>query len=171
MGDLALLLAKLLQGNLPGKAQATVAARFDWEKRKLLLCVDPTDQEKLASLLADKNYHVFVAADASQAVDRMREENMDIVVLDSNFDLVGQGVRHVTNEIANLRPVQRRRLIFAKVAAGFRSGDMHAAFVENVNLVVNSEDLEQLPNLLDRTIRDLNELYREFNAAMSVPEF
>ena len=41
----------------------------------------------------------------------------------------------------------------------------HDAFLRNLNLVVNTNDLPQLPMILNRAISDFNDLYNYFNKA------
>jgi CheY-like chemotaxis protein len=137
----------------------------------VLVCVVPAFREEIARTLAAEKYIVYVAADAMQAHDRMREERIEIVILDNEFDLADQGVAFVRNEINSLRPSDRRRLIVAQMSTLARTGDTHAAFVSNVNVVFNPNDIDQLPLLLERTMRDLNELYKNFNSAMSLSGF
>jgi len=40
--------------------------------------------------------------------------------------------------------------------------DAHAAFLNNVNAIVNINDLEELDRVMDIALREFNELYREF---------
>jgi len=49
-----------------------------------------------------------------------------------------------------------------------RTMDAHAAFLNNVNAVVNLADLDQLPEVLDIALREFNELYKDFNGALSL---
>ena len=164
------MLAALLQGGVAGKeAQAgTILARPAWERRRALVCVTPAHREALAQQLAESNYQVFVADDSSQAIERMREEHMDVVILDPGFDPVEQGAAFVTREVNIKRPGERRRIFFIHLTASSRTLDSHAAFVNNVNMVVNPADIESLPQVLERALRDFNELYREFNTVLSV---
>jgi hypothetical protein len=46
--------------------------------------------------------------------------------------------------------------------------DAHAAFLQNVNAIVNFNELLQLPEILGRAIREFNELYKDFNVACGV---
>ena len=46
--------------------------------------------------------------------------------------------------------------------------DLHAAFLQNVNMVINPSDIEQLPDALELSIRHYNELYRDFYIALDV---
>ena len=138
------------------------------ERRRVLVCSIPNYREKIARLLDENGYEVFVADDTTQAVESMREEHMDIVILDPQFDPVEQGSVFVMREVNILRPADRRRLFFVYFSPSVRTLDMHTAFLTNVNLVVNPSDLEKLPNVLERAMRDFNELYRDFNAVNQV---
>ena len=99
----------------------------------------------------------------------MRENRLDLVILDSRFDPVEQGSVFVTREVTVLRPAQRRRLFFVLLSPTLRTLDAHAAFLNNVNAVVNVNDLAELPKLIEQRLREFNELYTEFNVAMHLP--
>ena len=53
----------------------------------------------------------------------------------------------------------------------YRTLDMQAAFVHGVNMILNSNDLEALPQALAKSIGDFNELYRAFNQVNGVNAF
>ena len=168
-GDLASMLVKLLQTGVQGQAQSN--GRFNWERRRVLVCVSPPYREAIARTLSDEKYHVFLADDIGQAIDRMREERMEVVILEADFDEAQQGFALVTNEINSLRPNVRRRLIFVQMSGSANTGDTYGAFVNNVNVIFNPFDIPELPQLLERTMRDLNELYNNFNLATSLSGF
>jgi len=166
--DLAQLLADLLRQSVPAAGKQRSAARLHWENRRVLVCVTPERREPIARALVDSNYQVYVAGDTSQATERMREDKMHVIILEPDFDAVEQGAAFVTSEINTLRPAERRRLIFVHLSPTARTLDPHAAFVHNVNLVINTTDIERLPQVLERTIRDFNDLYADFNAALNI---
>lgn len=165
---LAELLTSLLsqQGTTASSSQGT---RPSWNPRKTLVCVPEDSREKVARSLAENSFQVFVANDTSQAVERMRENQMDVVVLDSRFDPVEQGPVFVTREVTMMRPAQRRRLFFVLLSPTLRTMDSHAAFLNNVNAVVNLNDLGELPQLLEQRVREYNDLYKDFNSVLGVP--
>ena len=66
----------------------------------------------------------------------MRENRLDVVVLDQDFDPIEQGAAFVTREVSVLRPAQRRRLFFMLLSPVLRTMESHAAFLHNVNAVV-----------------------------------
>ncbi|MEP6818400.1 MAG: hypothetical protein ABJA18_02630 [bacterium] len=143
-------------------------ARPTWDQRKALVCVPEDSRESVARSLAANGYQVFVANDAGQAVDRMRENVLDVVLLDPRFDPVEQGPVFVTREVNILRPAQRRRLFFVLLSPTLRTMDAHAAFLNNVNAIINVSEIDELPSLLERRVREYNELYKDFNATLGL---
>src|ERR1041385_954969 len=117
-------------------------ARPSWDKRKALLCASDAFRDGIARKLAQIGYQVFVAEDTRQAVETMRASKMDVVLLEPQFDPAEQGSVFVTREINVLRPAQRRRLFFVLLSPSLRTMDAHAAFLNNVNAVVNILDIE-----------------------------
>jgi len=109
-----------------------------------------------------------VAQDTRQAVERMRENRMDVVVLDQDFDPLEQGAAFVTREVSILRPAQRRRVFFVLLSQALRTMETHSAFLHNVNAIVNLKDIDDVGKVLEHTLRDYNELYKEFNVALNV---
>ena len=166
LSDIARLLAAALDHS--PRPDGVSRKRPKWDRRKALVCASPAYRETIAESLVGNEYEVFVAANMVEALGRMREERMDVIILDANFDPVEQGVAFVTREVRLLRPSERRRLFVVYVTSGVRTMDLHAAFLQNVNLVVNPSDIEQLPEAMEVSIRHFNELYRPFNRAMDV---
>ena len=170
--DLAHLLAALLKrGGLGEQAPSVQASRRATERRRALVCVGAEPQRvAVANSLRNGNYEVFVASDMTQAIERMREEKMSVVVLDSEFDAIEQGAAFINREISALRPADRRRVVFVNLSPTVRTADAHAAFLANVNLVVNNADAADLPRLLERCIRSMNDLYGNLNKVLNVAE-
>lgn len=156
-------LARLLRGE-----QAGAVAHRRRRQRRVLLCVEQSAREPLARALSENNYEVYIAANTSQAIERMREDQMDVLVLDAEFDAAEQGAAFIAREIKALRPAERRRLFFVQISPTLRTGDAHVAFLHNINLAVNSADIRELPSLLDYTIRSYNELYKDYFAALQL---
>jgi ActR/RegA family two-component response regulator len=168
LNDLAKLLAEAMRQSEGVVAVGRGRSRPAWDRRKVLICASPAYREVIARPLAMQDYDVFVADNTAQGLGRMREERMDIVILDANFDPLEQGVAFITREVRLMRPSERRRLFLVYLTSGVRTMDLHAAFLHNVNLVINPSDVEQLAEALDVSLRHYNELYRDFVRALDV---
>lgn len=163
--ELAMSLLTLLK---PGNHDRTTPVRPAWDRRRVLVCTAPEHRDQIGRDLTQSNYEVFVAADTQQAVERMRESHLDVVILDQAFDPVDQGAAFVNREVTVLRPAQRRRIFFVMLSVSKRTMDAHAAFLQNVNAVVNFNELSALPEILERALREYNDLYKDFNVACGV---
>ena len=143
-------------------------ARPAWDKRKALICTSEPYRDIVARKLSQVGCQVFVAEDTRQAVETMRANKMDVVVLEPQFDPAEQGSVFVIREINVMRPPQRRRLFFVLLSPSLRTMDAHAAFLNNVNAVVNVADIEELSRIMEVAMREYNELYREFYTAFGL---
>jgi len=143
-------------------------ARPSWDKRKALVCTSEPYRDVVARKLSEIDCQVFVAEDTRQAVETMRANKMDVVLLEPQFDPAEQGSAFVNREINILRPPQRRRLFFVLLTPSLRTMDAHAAFLHNVNAIVNVADVEELPRIMEVALREYNELYREIYSAFGL---
>lgn len=168
LSELAKLLADAMLQTNGAVTNGRGRIRPAWDRRKVLVCASPAYREVIARPLAADGYDVFVAENMAQGLGRMREERMDVVILDANFDPLEQGVAFITREVRLMRPSERRRLFFVYLTSGVRTMDLHAAFLHNVNLVINPSDVEQIPEALEVSVRHYNELYRDFVRALDV---
>jgi predicted Zn finger-like uncharacterized protein len=166
-GDFAKILADLLRQKDPLAAK-TGPKRPAWDRRKTLVCTDEVHRQAIAEGLATLDFEVYVADNTAEALGRMREDRMDVLVLESGFDPVEQGFAFVMREIKLMRPTERRRLFFVLITPNARTMDLHAAFLHNANLVVNPADIERMPDAVKVSLRHYNELYRELNRALDV---
>ncbi|MEA3012996.1 MAG: hypothetical protein QOD42_1541 [Sphingomonadales bacterium] len=171
--DVLRLLASLLRREAAGdgaSAPAQTSSRRNWERRRALVCAGSAFGGDAVSALRRAGYDVAIPADAAEAAERMREDNFNVLVLDPEFDVRVQGALRVGRELASMRTPERRRLVFVILSNTARTGDAHAAFLAGANLIVSMKEVAELPRALERNMRDLNELYRDFNKALGLAE-
>ena len=164
------LLASLLRREAVEASDVKGPARRAWGRRRVLVCVGSAYGGAVARVLEDAGHDVFVADDTTQAMERMRDAHVDVLVLDPEFDMPRRGANFVSREMGAMRMPERRRVVFVQLSDKARTCDAHAAFLAGANLVVNTAEVEELPRALEKNIRDLNELYRDFNKALSLAE-
>ena len=167
--DVLRLLASLLKREAPGAVAPSHAGR-SWERRRALVCAGSAFGGDAVGALRRAGYEVSVAAESAEAVERMREDQFDVLVLDPEFDTRAQGALRMGRELTAMRTAERRRLVFVMLSNTARTGDAHAAFLAGANLIVSMKEVAELPRALEKNIRDLNELYRDFNKALGLAE-
>ncbi|HEX6184479.1 MAG TPA: zinc-ribbon domain-containing protein [Pyrinomonadaceae bacterium] len=167
--DVLRLLASLLRREAPGAGSPSQQGR-GWERRRALVCAGSAFGGDAVGALRRAGYDVSVAAESAEAVERMREDQFDVLVLDPEFDVRTQGALRMGRELTSMRTAERRRLVFVMLSNTARTGDAHAAFLAGANLIVSMKEVAELPRVLEKNIRDLNELYRDFNKALGLAE-
>jgi len=60
---------------------------------------------------------------------------------------------------------ERRRLYLISLEDAGATMNGHDAFLRNLNLIVNNQDIAQLPLILNCGVADYNDLYNYFNRA------
>jgi predicted Zn finger-like uncharacterized protein len=165
--DVLRLLASLLRRE--GVAGAG-SLRHGVERRRALVCTGAANGSEVVRALSRAGYDVLSPDNLTQAGEVLREGNVGVVVLDPEFDVRERGASFICGEMTAMRMPERRRVVFVQMSGTARTGDAHAAFVAGANLVVNTMDAQELPRALERNMRDLNELYRDFNKALGVSE-
>jgi predicted Zn finger-like uncharacterized protein len=169
--DVLRLLASLLRREAAGDAAgAQERGRGAWERRRALVCAGSAFAGDAVNALRRGGYDVAIPADLTEAVERMREDHFDVLVVDPEFDTRAQGALRVGRELTAMRTAERRRLVFVMLSTTARTGDAQAAFLAGANLIVSMKEVAELPHALEKNIRDLNELYRDFNKALGLAE-
>ncbi len=166
---LRLLAALLQQGGATGEnGDGLSPHRAGRPQRRVLVCVSAGRADAVERTLDVSRYEIAIAANTTDAIGGLRAGKTSVVILDSEFDPVEQGTVFVNREISMMRPSERRRLFFVQLSPSARTADAHAAFINNVNLIVNFCDMKDLPHLLEQGIADVNDLYRDFNNVLNL---
>lgn len=156
--------------SLLSREGGAASSRHGMERRRALVCAGAANGGEVVRALSRGGFEVFAPDNVPMASEALREGNVAVVVLDPEFDVRERGHSAICGELASMRMPERRRVLFVQISDSARTGDAHAAFVVGANLVVNTKDVRELPFTLQRNLRDLNELYRDFNKALGVPE-
>ncbi len=154
---------KSLLGALQTDTGATGEA--DQQKpRRILLCLGEHG-DKTARLMAGAGYKVYVAETPAQANERLRDGKTEILAFSPDFAAELGGAAVIQQKANAMYSSERRRLFLISIEDGGTTMNAHDAFLRNLNLIVNTNDLEQMPLILERALGDFNDLYGYFNRA------
>lgn len=144
--------------------KAVTRADDDEKPRRVLLCLGKRADEA-ARLLAKSGYKVYVAENPAQANERLRDGKTEILIFSPDFapDLGGAAV--IQQKANAMYSSERRRLFLISLEDDGATMNAHDAFLRNLNLIVNTNDIAQLPLILNRAVGDYNDLYNHFNRA------
>lgn len=135
--------------------------------RRILLCLGEK-LEQTAKLLASSGYKVYIAQTPAQANERLREGKTEILLFSPDFASELGGAAVLQQKANSMYSSERRRLYLISLEDTGATMNAETAFLRNLNLVVNNNDLHQLPMILHRALNDYNDLYNYFNKSMGL---
>lgn len=137
----------------------------DSEKpRRILLCLGQQSDEA-AKILAKAGYKVYVAQTPAQANERLRDGKTELLIFSPDFAPEMGGAAVIQQKANAMYSSERRRLFLISLEDSGATMNAHDAFLRNLNLTVNVNDLPQLPLILNRAVGDYNDLYANYNKA------
>jgi hypothetical protein len=164
-------LADFLAGAFKQQPQQQRIDLDKWQRRRILLCTEDTAiREKLRNI-DPARYEVFVAESTSEAIELFHDSRSEVIVLSPGFDPDHQGGAAVMMHVGKQTPQQRRRTYLVLISPQLRTLDTYLAFANGANLTVHPEDAGSFQSILERSIRDYNELYRPLNQASGAEPF
>ncbi len=153
-----------LMGALQADKNAIEDESVTDKPRRILLCLGQKADET-AKLLAKSGYKVYVAQTPAQANERLREGKTEILIFSPDFAADMGGAAVIQQKANSMYSSERRRLFLISLEDNGTTMNAHDAFLRNLNLIVNTKDLPQLPLILNRALGDYNDLYNYFNRA------
>ena len=141
----------------------------DQKPRRILLCLGQKSDET-ARLLAKSGYKIYVAQTPAQANERLREGKTEIVIFSPDFAADMGGAAVIQQKANSMYSSERRRLFLISLEDGGTTMNAHDGFLRNLNLIVNTNDLPQLPLILNRAVGDYNDLYNFFNKSAGLAQ-
>lgn len=90
--DAIMQLVALLTGQTTRSADGSTGALANWQRRQTLLCLaDPAQAQQVLDKLDHQTYAPTVCTEAAKAIELMRDSQVDMVLLDPQFDSANQG--------------------------------------------------------------------------------
>jgi predicted Zn finger-like uncharacterized protein len=160
-------LRSLLQALQTGTNTLPSDDEVDEKPRRILLCLGQYADDT-AKVLAKAGYKVYVAQTPAQANERLRDGKTEILIFSPDFAAEMGGASVIQQKANAMYSSERRRLFLISLEDSGTTMNAHDAFLRNLNLIVNTNDLPQIPLILNRAIGDYNDLYRNYNNATNV---
>ena len=137
---------------------------FFGEDRTLALVIENNDAvaEKLKGSVAATGFKYVRAQNTREAIARMREYNFGLVILSDRFDGIELEQSPILEYLNHLSMSMRRRIFLVLLGENFRTMDLMAAFSMSANLVVGSNDLDNLTRALKQSLADYKRFYSIF---------
>ena len=150
----------------PGTPEAEQEA-FEENQRLALLCDDVAEHQALLRPgLQELGFKVQVPSNSADAIERMRKNSYEVIVLDEEFQGATAHDNPVLKMIHSMAMPVRRYIFVALLGNQFKTFDNMIAFAKSVNAVVNVNDLPQLKGILRQGIAENDQFYRVFREVL-----
>ena len=132
-------------------------------QRLVMVCEDTPERQAIIKAALDQvGLTMFPVKTTEEAVERLRREVFEVLILDEQF----QGSTALDNEVLQavqtMQMAQRRYMFVILLGREYKTFDNMMAFARSVNVVVNLNDLPHLPAILRKGLQDNNDFYRVF---------
>lgn len=157
-----------MEGSNPG-AGTTEAEQeaFEENQRLGLVCDDvPEHQAVIKAALQELGFKVHIPSNSAEAVERMRKNSYEVIVLDEEYAGSTAHDNQVLKTIHSMAMPVRRYIFVALLGKQFKTFDNMTAFAKSVNAVVNVNDLPQLKGILRQGIAENDQFYRVFREVL-----
>jgi hypothetical protein len=158
----------LLQALQSGKKTAAADdPDLDEKPRRILLCLGEK-RDTVAKLLTGCGYKVYIAQTPAQANERLRDGKTEIVMFSPDFASEYGGAAVIQQKANAMYSAERRRLFLVSLEEGGTTMNAQEAFIRNLNLIINTDDIPQIPLILNRALHDFNGLYHYLNRGLGL---
>jgi CheY-like chemotaxis protein len=139
-----------------------------YDARLALVCEDaPERQAIIKAALEQIGFAMLAVKNADEAVERMRRDVYELVILDEQYQGATPLDNPVLAAIRGMTMAQRRWMFVALVGREFKTFDNAMAFARSVNVVVTVNDLPHFPAILKKGITEHVEFYRTFRQVLT----
>ncbi|MBI5186615.1 MAG: zinc-ribbon domain-containing protein [Nitrospinae bacterium] len=138
---------------------------YDGTEPLALVC-DKENHGDIENILKELGYRMSIAENATVAINKMKFNRYDMIIINENFDDFSLKENPVLLHIQPMPMVERRFVFVVLLGKSFKSMDKMAAFTLSVNLVVNIKDMGNIAGLLKQSIQENERFYKIFREAL-----
>ena len=133
------------------------------EGKTALVCEqDAKIKKKVIDILNLMEYHITDTANHRDALKKMRYHDYNLIVLNERFDTRNPDTNGVLIYLERMPMLTRRYMFVTLLSDRYRTMDNMMAFEKSVNLIVNTQNIDDFDKILSRGIADHELFYRLF---------
>lgn len=146
----------------PGEHASPVEFIEEGVRTALLFGFGRKTLEKMEGVLGWMEFHVSVAADVKEALDKLHVNRYDLVLIEDVSAEWKGGDRDLLFHIQELPMHIRRQLLLGVVSETAATMDHLAAFRMGADLLINKRDMDKARVIIERAIKDYRLFYHVY---------
>ncbi len=140
---------------------------FDEGDKTALIC-DDKNTDLLKATMDKLDYKISIAKGVNDAITKLRFTRYDAIILNENFAGCSPAGNPILDYIQPMPMVKRREIFVALLGQDLRTMDNMAAFLKSVNVVINTNEIRNIRNILKRSIEANDRFYKVFKDSLKV---
>jgi len=137
------------------------------EGKTALICeTDPALVSKMRPVLDFMEYHITEVKNSRDAIKQMRYHNYHLILINETFDARDPDTNGVLIYLSRLHMSLRRNIFVTLITNRYRTMDFMMALNKSVNLIINTENLDQFEGILKRGLSDGDMFYRIYSETL-----
>ncbi len=132
------------------------------DSKLALVMADENINNKIRPAVEEKNYRFVTAPDIREALQKLRFNHFDLMILADGFD--GQDIfgGPIMNYLNHMSMSSRRRIFVTLIGDRFKTMDDMMAYAMSANMVINTKDLGSFATLFKRGLTEYKRFYKVF---------
>ena len=142
---------------------------IDYQKGLLTALVCENNQElqkMIISALEDLRYKVAFSINAEDALEKIKFNQYDVIVLNETFDGKSPETNEVLQQLKTMPMAARRHICLALTGKSLPTKDNLSAFERSANVVINETDLSNFKNIIENAVFDNKQFYKIYNESL-----
>ena len=140
---------------------------FDEGDKTALIC-DEKNTVLLKTALDKLDYKIGIAKGVNDAITKLRFTKYDVIILNENFAGGSPGNNPILDYIQPMPMLRRREIFVALLGQDLRTMDNMTAFLKSVNLVINTKEIENIRDILKKSIEANDIFYKVLKDSLKV---
>ncbi len=129
-----------------------------------LICITARAlSQKIAEVVRKADYRAVVARNPASALSRIEDDQYQLIVLEEGYGGADWSANPVLLYLQRLPMPSRRKSFLCLLSEQTPTLDPMAAFRIGANLILNLQDVEKMPVILDPLLKDHENFYAVFN--------
>lgn len=140
---------------------------FAEEGNTALLCEEePIIKKKISKALDSMKYHITEAADARDALMRLRYHAYDLIIVNESFAISNSEANAILTFFERSPMVSRRNTCIVLISNRFRTMDNMMALQKSVNSIINMKDITDIDKILNKITLENTFFFKMFNETL-----
>jgi hypothetical protein len=126
---------------------------------------DPEMREKICNVLKSMDFQITEALTARDGIKKMHYHAYDLIIVNENFEADSPDKNIILLYLEKLKMAVRRDIFVILISERFRTMDYMAAFNKSVNIIINTQNIDDIESIISRGMAVNEVFYHVFKEA------